>query len=287
MLRVCTEPEFRKYVDFVYELALDQSKSGYPTYSDGIKTKEMFLDGSQQAFSRDTEEILLFEYEGTVEGWIHYYFLPEDKYLSTVSFNIDCHIEQALREFLEFAYEQFKGYDLFLGYSTANQKAIDFLLAHGFECIEESYYNTAFFNEYEPVIASDCIVRVTRDNYELFRTLHRKTEKDMYWNSERIYADIDNWVLFVKLHHGETIGSVYFMNADDGWFEIFGIDRKEDTFDSIVFCELLGSALHAARELGGKYMTFFCEEEEQETVGKMGFTCVGKYVCYKKHLIVS
>lgn len=42
MLRICTEQDFNTYFDFVYELALDQSKSGYPTYSDGIKTKEMF-----------------------------------------------------------------------------------------------------------------------------------------------------------------------------------------------------------------------------------------------------
>ena len=91
MLRICTEQEYQKYADFVYEIATDQSKSGYPTYSDGIKTKEMFLDRSQKAFSRDTENILLFEYEGTVEGWIHYYWLPEDRYLSTVSFNINSH----------------------------------------------------------------------------------------------------------------------------------------------------------------------------------------------------
>lgn len=36
MLRICTEQEYEKYVHFVYALALDPSKSGYPTYSDGI-----------------------------------------------------------------------------------------------------------------------------------------------------------------------------------------------------------------------------------------------------------
>jgi len=51
------------------------------------------------------------------EGWIHYYYLSEDNYLSTVSFNIDNHTEQALQEFLEFAKKQFKGYELFLGFS--------------------------------------------------------------------------------------------------------------------------------------------------------------------------
>lgn len=60
VLRICTESEYKKYAEYVYSLALDQSKSGYPTYCDGIKTKAMFLDRSEKAFSRDTEEILLF-----------------------------------------------------------------------------------------------------------------------------------------------------------------------------------------------------------------------------------
>ena len=121
MLRSCTEQEFKQYADFVYELALDPSRSSYPTYTDGIKTKEMFLERAQSAFSKATEEILLFEYEETVEGWIHYYFIPEDHYLSAVTFNIQTHMKQALQEFLEFVQIRFKGYELYLGFPTDNK----------------------------------------------------------------------------------------------------------------------------------------------------------------------
>ena len=51
MLRKCTEQEYKEYADFAYGLALDQSKSGYPTYCDGIKTKEMFTTGRIQEHS--------------------------------------------------------------------------------------------------------------------------------------------------------------------------------------------------------------------------------------------
>lgn len=128
MLRICSKEEYKQYVDFVYEIALDPSKSGYPIYSDGIKTKDMFLSRSGQAFSRDTEAILLFEYEGIVEGWIHYYVLPEDKYISTVSFNILFHTEKALREFLELIHKQYKGYELYLGYPMDNVKAVNYFI---------------------------------------------------------------------------------------------------------------------------------------------------------------
>lgn len=285
MLRKCTEQEYRKYADFVYGLALDPSKSGYPTYCDEIKTKAMFFEQAEKAFSREAEEILLFEYEGTVEGWIHYYFLSEDNYLSTKSFNINSHTEIALQEFLNLVQEQFKGYDLFLGYSKDNKAAINFLANSGFECIEEDYNNTAFLEHYEPIPISDSVVRVTKENYEHFRILHRQVEGDMYWNSERIYEDIDNWIILAKICNGEAVGSVYYMTNDDGWFEIFGIDMKDGAFEPELFGELLEKALNTAKELGGKYMTFFCDEQEQKIVGKLGFACVGEYVCYKKRLI--
>ena len=38
MLRLCSKEEFDQYVDFAYDLALDVTKSGYPTYCDGVKT---------------------------------------------------------------------------------------------------------------------------------------------------------------------------------------------------------------------------------------------------------
>ncbi|MBR3841086.1 MAG: hypothetical protein IKM20_08125 [Erysipelotrichales bacterium] len=284
MLRICSEQEYKKYVEYVYTIAVDQSKSGYPTYSDGIKTKELFLERSSKAFVRDNENILLFEYEGKVEGWIHYYYLAEDHYLSTVSFNIDVHTEEALQEFCAYAYKHFKGYDLFLGYSKDNKKAVNYLSAHGFECIEDDFNNTAFLDKYEPLKVYDDVTRITRDNYELFRVLHSKIEGDMYWNSDRIYEDIDNWVIFVKVYGGDTLGSVYYMIDDDGWYEIYGIDMKDNVYNANCFKALLVKALNTAKELDGKFMTFFCDKEGQDIVKELGFECVGEYVCFKKHI---
>lgn len=284
MLKQCTQEEYRKYADFAYQLAADPSRSGYPSYSDGIKTKAMFLERAEKAFSRETEDILLFEYEGVTEGWIHYYTIPADLYISTVSLNIAVHTDQALEEFLAFLQARFPGYMLYLGFSKKNTQAIGFLQAQGFSCIEEDYNNTALVHQYVPVETSEQIVRISQDNYALFCALHRIAEKEMYWNCERIRAELDNWVIFARLQDGETVGCVYYMIDDDGWFEIFGIDLKDDVFDAALFRELLCAALNAAKALGGTYMTYFCSEAERAAVQAVGFTCVDAYVCYKKTL---
>ena len=77
------------------------------------------------------------------------------------------------------------------------------------------------------------------------------------------------------------MGSVYFLNAATDWYEIFGVDMKDNSFDAESFRILLTAALNAAKERDGKYMTFFCEDEAQASVEEAGFKCMDCYVCYK------
>ena len=284
MLRVCSKNEFEKYIDFAYELATDLTKSGYPTYCDGIKTKEMFVERSLKAFERETEEMLLFEQEGEVQGFIHYYWIPEDHYLDTTGFNINRAMEQALSEFLTFVGKRFKGYDLFLGFPAENKSAVNFLAGQNFECIEDDYNNTAFLDKCNNIPESNDLIRIGKENYDSFKVLHKQIEGDIYWNSERIFADLDNWVIFVKERDGKTQGAVYYMDALDGWFEIFGIDLNNNEYHPEVFKELLNAALLHAKSRGGKVMTFFCNEEGEKAAMECGFTCIGNYRCYKTHL---
>lgn len=284
MLRTCSKDEFKKNIDFAYELATDLTKSGYPTYCDGIKTKKMFVERSMKAFERDTEEMLLFEQEGKVQGFIHYYWIPEDNYLATNSFNVNKAAEQALLEFLTYVGERFKGYDLFLGFPAENKAAVDFLVGQNFECIENDYNNTAFLDKYDPILVQNDLIRIGKENYESFKLLHDQIEGDMYWNSERIFEDLDNWVIFAREEGGKPQGAVYYMDAADGWFEIFGIDLDHQEYHADLFKDLLNAALLDAKNRGGKVMTFFCEEEGEQAALECGFVCVGKYLCYKVHV---
>lgn len=284
MLRTCTREEYERYAGLAYALACDPVHSGYPSYSDGIKTKSMFLERAEKAFLRDTEEILLFEYNGVVEGWIHYYALPEDSYLSTVSCNLAAHTETALAEFVALMQQRFAGYRLYLGFAKDNADAVSYLAASGFSCIEDDYNNTWFFDRTPVPAKRGDVVRVTAENYEWFASLHRQKEGSMYWNSERILADLDEWMVLVKRQEGVTVGAVYYRLDDDGWFEIYGIDLASDTFDPALFETLLSAALCEAAAHGGRYMTFFCNAAEEEIALRLGFACVGEYVCYQKAL---
>lgn len=283
MLKYLKEQDFDRYVGFAYELALDMTKSGYPTYADGIKTKDDFIAQARRAFSRDNEWILLFEHHGRTAGWIHYYHLPEDRYLQTCSFCIAEGMREAITEFTAFVRRRFPGSELYLGFPKENAEACAALDARGFERVEESYNDIMDFDQYILRPEDPAIVPITQDNFPLFSSLHAQHGQDMYWNSERILEAIDRWRIFVYLQKGEPIGAIYLW-ADAAIAEIFGVDFSNDVYDGAVYRALLTAALNNGKRSGMKHMVFFNDERSQLDALSRGFRCVGGYVCFKARL---
>ena len=141
MLVKAKKEDIEQYMDFAYSLAMDQTKSGYPLWSDGISTKEEFMNHVCKSYHNDDRDILLFISDGIVKGWIQFFYIEQDWYLQTNGFLINSNTEQTLTEFLEYACEYFAGYDLYLGFPKRNSKAILFLQKTGCRLIEESYHD--------------------------------------------------------------------------------------------------------------------------------------------------
>ena len=285
MLRKLEKQEFDRYVEFAYGLALDMTKSGYPTYADGIKTKNDFITREREAFSRDGEEILLFEQDGKVNGWIHYYHLPEDRYLDTTSFCVAEGMSEAVSEFTAFAREHFSGSELYLGFPKENIEAVEALNACGFECIEESDNNVMNFEQYMQQPESADVIPITRENFQLFADIHSQHDDDMYWTSQRILNAIEGWRIFVFMREGKAAGAIYSRIFEDKTMsEIFGVDFPNGIYDGRVYRELLTAVLNDEKRRGTKHMVFFCDEESQSDALACGFHCVGEYVCFQKKL---
>lgn len=285
MLKELKEQDFDRYVEFAYTLALDPSKSGYPTYADGIKTKTDFIARAREAFSRDAEGILLFERSGRTAGWIHYYHLPEDRYLDTCAFCIAEGTREALAEFVAYARERFPGSELHLGFSKTNTEAVAALNGWGFECVEQSCNDVLDFSHYRPQPESTEIHPITRENFQLFAEIHSQYEADMYWTSQRIRNAISHWRIFVFLQGGKAAGAIYSMISEDkNLSEIFGLDFLGGVYDGRVYRALLTAMLNAEKRRGAKHMIFFNDEVSQADALACGFRCADEYVCFQTTL---
>ena len=278
MLTPLKREEFDKYIDFAYALALDPTRSGYPTYTDGIKTRADFVDRSLRAFERENEQILLYKRDGKTAGWIHYYYLPEDKYLDTCSFCIAEGMADAIAEFTAFARERFGGSELYLGFPGENTQAAAALEAGGFTCIERDFHDVFDLDRYEPRQPDMNVVPVTREDFDLFRTLHARHE-DMYWNADRLLADIDHWRLLLYMPGGVPAGALQ-ARKDSGMGEIFGLFFLGQ-YDAGAYRTLVTAALNGAKADGAGAIVFFNDSQTQADALALGFRCVGEYLCYR------
>lgn len=283
MLIKATAEDIEKYADWVYELAMDQSKSGYPTYTDGFKTKEDFLRDARESITGDAQELLLFFHEGNMEGWIEYFWIAEEKYLQLSACNINVATGEALTELLSLLGERFKGYSLYFGFPKANVSAVHFLRENGFSCIEEDYNNSFFFDAYQMQVVSDKVVRVEEENFQEFRSIHSTLEGEMYWTCDRIFEKLDSWKIYLYYENDKAVGTIFFTGQGD-FLEIFGVEFPEGFFSKEKFRALLVAALNEGKCMGAKYLTFFCEEKEQAVVEALGFRPIGQYVCFLKEI---
>lgn len=282
MLIKATANNLKKYGDFAYSLALDPAKSCYPTYCDGIKTKADFLASAERALASQTAEILLFSIDGKVEGWLSFDRIPEDRYLQLNGFSIDHGMEQALAELLERLEAQFAGYTAYFGYPGDNHDAIRFLAEHGFRCIEQDWNHSFFFDGYTAEGSSPCVEKISRHNFAMFRAVYHPDD-ETYWNADRIFETIDDWIIFVYQQADCPVAAVFLTGAD-GYYEIYGTEFAEGVFQEDVFHALLTASLNECKGRNAQYLTYLCGERERSALSKLGFKCVGQYVLYLKAL---
>ena len=283
MLRALTKAEAEKHLDFAYALALDQERSAYPTYADGIKTHEDFVSRTMQAFERPHEELLLFEADGCAEGWVHYCALPADRCVMFHAFGARRLAAQAIDETIAYLAQKYPGCMLEFGMPAQNGEMIAHLEALSFETLEDSLVNTLRFSDYACREEESGITRITRANFAEFAALHAVHDEDMYWNNARIEPEVEKWDIYLLSRGGEPVGAIC-AYCIDGSMEIFSVDYRENRFDETIFAALLTKLLNEGKRSGVKNMTFFCERAEQETVAACGFSYVGGYRLYAKRL---
>lgn len=283
MLVKLKKEELEKYIDFAYEVSLDLSKCCYPTYADGIKTKKDFIEIAKKSFEKDNDEIYLFYHNDKLEGWINYYYIPEDLYFACETFSIENHMNIALEEFFEHIEYDFKGYEFYFGCSMKNQDAIHFLEHKGFEKIEESKVCLLHFDEYQLREEHKNIRKITKENYKDFRILHAPYDEEMYWDCAHILEEIDKWYIYTLYEDDTPVAAIYFV-ATDRLLEIFGIDFENNSFDANHMEYLMIKTLNVGKTIGPKHLYYFAEDKDIDVLKRLGFRMFDTYVCYLKNI---
>lgn len=283
MLRALKETEYRDYLDWAYSLALDMSRSGYPTYADGLKRKSDFEEHAARVFRREHEEILLFEENAKPLGWLQYYALPQDKYLQTCAFCTEDGTERAMDELIAYLAQKYPGFTLYMGFSGQNTRAVNHLKELGWPLDDECLVGVLRFEDYSPRPETAELIPITGENFHRFAALHAHMDGKMYWDNAHLREALDQWHICVYCRDGRDLASVYFVYRDN-MMEIFGMDYVENRFDREAFRAMLVRALNQAKAEGMETFTYFHDTDEAPTVRELGIRSLGTYVLYAKEL---
>lgn len=281
MLTPLTNAELICLAPWAYGLAMTAAHASYPTYRDGIKTRESFLRVARRGLESDHEEVLLFTHEGRRCGWIQWYWQSEERYAGTCTFLVEAHTAKALAELTARAEDICPGFVLDIGLDGENAQAMEACRAQGFSLLDYSVNHTFLFADDAPCAAPAQAALLRQSDWPDFRRIHN--DPDMYWTADRILAAGDGWRNYLFRRDGRAVGALSCQMG--GWPEIFSVDFAEGRFDLEAYRALLAACLRDVWAEGGAYLTYFEEREEALPILKaLGFTQVGRYASYRKRL---
>lgn len=279
MLTPMTSMELTCLAPWAYGLAMEAAHASYPTYRDGIKTREHFLRAARMALAGDREEALLFAHEGRRCGWIQWYWQPEERYAATSAFLTEDHAAEALAELTARVAAACPGAQLDVGLDGDNAEAIAACRAQGFSLVESSVNHTFLFTEASPCDVPAHVSPLREADWPDFRRLHN--DPDMYWTADRILAAGADWRNDLFWRDGRAVAALSCQSG--GWPEIFSVDFVEGRFDPEAYRGLLAACLWETWAAGAAHLTFFEDREEALPIlAELGFAQVGRYVLFRK-----
>ena len=259
-----------------WPVALDLTRSAYPTYTDGVKTQADFVQTVHRAASEDWGEVLVHLRDGKVNGLL-VVDVADDAYVSLHVCLTHAHQAECLGEVLAYLRQKHAGKIMWLGFSTENTDMLVFAEEKGFTLLDDTVNWNISIEDWQPAATVCPVRRVSAENYEAFRALW--TDEDMYWNADRIWAAMERWILFVT---GDRRGAVACLD-EGGMLEIFGFQYR-DGYDEGTHRALMAACLNTARQQGSKYLTYFADREETAVMQSLGFHRVSDYRCYEIEL---
>jgi len=262
-----------------WKLCQTVSTRSYPLFQSKAEVKREY-----SLRFRETHGALLGCFSGgTLTGVCGFFAIPSDRYLQTVAFYIERDCQKAADGFLAYFKENYPGYSVNVGIPFENTAVAEALQRNGFDLTEDSYDMRLAPNDFtrdgrpkEPVL------RLAADQYAEYAKFHDRHFPDIYWNAERLLADIAGWRIFVHRSDGGIDGSA-FATLQSKTAELFGLWAPgEETARALLYGSVEALIAENARL---EAILFFVDESEKYNLTasrECGFLCKGHYRLWSK-----
>ncbi|MDR2828489.1 MAG: hypothetical protein LBV51_03620 [Acholeplasmatales bacterium] len=281
MIRKITLEEALENVSYAYNLALDIKNSCYPgIYFNNINSQKVFYDNVVSAAVNT--EYFLFEQNNKKYGFIQLYRIDEDKYIGITELLISRYYNKAITELISYLHIYYNGYFLYYGFPINNKKALSYVISNKeWSLLDDTYHFELFLKNYEIKTISHKFVKIDKNNFNLFSSIHDYLSPDMYWDSTHIYNDLENWNILVYIDNFNITTHAIYYCVFQKEAEIYGIDYLENNMSCDIYKSLLNASLNNMKLDNSTKCVYFCEITEQKLTKEAGFDLISHYRCYK------
>lgn len=270
--------DLEEAIEFAWDVTRRDEKAGYPEKTweyEGLR--EEFI----KAYNHKDDKMLLLRSGEDITGVVCLFVDKQDMYLQTIGgiyYKDD--FEYVLNKFIEYLEKNFKNYEIIIGYTSKDKNILKVLEQKG-EIFEKAEFFKLYKNNLKFKDIREDIRLLTTDDFEDFSDIHDKINSNMYWTSERLKEDLDNWRIFVYKESGKIKSYIMIRVYLDLTGEIFNITNV-GILDQSIIEDLIYVGCKDMFDIGVTNIISSCDMDsyENDLYYKLGFERTNDYIGY-------
>ena len=279
------EKEVEQLTAFCYRLCQDKTKASYPLH----KTRKEIEDELVKSARSQTAAVVAFYNKETLIGVCTFYWIPQEGYLQTTILLCDLHYEECSNLLFEYWKKEFTGYLVYIGFTSQNQEAKQYMESKKMTCIEASSDTRLWKKDFTGKSKSSEVTLLPENALDEYIIFHNRYCKDMYWNGKRIKKNPKKFQIYVYREDGIIKGSLFLtIYNEKRKAEIFGSFISEEVSEEIreLLIETALTDLYETYKQMNEVLYFIEEDHPEELKAALhsGFHLESQYRCYQTKL---
>lgn len=259
-IKITNENELEDIIEFAWNITKRDIRVGYPS---GVWEYNGLRKSIINAFN-DSDDILVLKEDNKIIAFISLLIEEDNKYLQTIG-GIYCidDFDYTFNKLLEYKKENYPDFKLYIIYSSYNKEILNRLAKEGEILDKLNYYRLD--NDKLKLREVDKSISYIKDSeFKEFSVLHDKLNPDIYWNSDNLLKDIENWNILVYREDGNIVAyALYKFRVGNELGEIFALSYKENVSNNIKK-DLIYLASKDIFERDADYMVYFTDVDGDE-----------------------
>lgn len=284
MIRVVNDVD--EVIEFTWELSRNNLQASYPRLNSKFDVKNEI----EKSIIKENFNTIAFYNKNKLFGVCSYFWIEDERYAQTTIFIIDDGYKNIADEFINYLGRELRGYELFIGVPNTNKYAIEYFKEKGVKCVENSIVTKKDGLSKNLNLRCEFIEKIDKTNFIDYSLFHDRyaISNDIYYNSENVYKEIENFRIYVYTKDKEIYGSI-FVKIGKKISEVIGlfIDKRyrNKGIEYILLNEMLAELYN---EFGTvKEILYFIDKDsidEMDIALQAGFEIVEEYKLYKYNL---